>query len=166
MSRKKRLDKLSKTWGFNCGCSLCNQRGAISRQSDSRISQIRELRKEFHDYTTESRATPQMADLMVSLYQQERLDGMMYEALTYAALEWNGVGEPWTATKWARLAVEHGLAAVGPRDNDVVEMQKLIKDPWGHWSWMLRTKKRMGWEKDDSKKKKEDGESEAQEADS
>jgi len=135
---------------------MCNQNRHLGKQSDSRISQIRELRKEFHDYTTESRATPEMAELFVTLAQLDRLDGSMYEAFTYAALEFNGVGEPWTATKYARLAVEHGLASVGPRDNDVVEMQKLIQDPWGHWSWMLRTNKRFRWGKDEKKKRKND----------
>lgn len=142
-----RVARLNKTWGFPCGCSLCQQKDHVARESDSRLKQILELRTDFHDYTTASRATPQMGELMVSLYNQERLDLLKYEAHTYAAIEWNGVGEPWLATKHARLAVEHGLPSVGPADNDVVEMQALIKDPFKHWSWMLRTSKRMSWGK-------------------
>lgn len=88
-----------------------------------------------------------MADLLVSLFQQERLDGAIYEAYAFAAIEWNGVGEVWEAVRYARLSLEYGLAAVGPQDQDVVEMQAIAEDPYGHWSWMLRTKKRMGWEK-------------------
>lgn len=126
---------------------MCTQRDLIAEESDSRLEQIAELRKEFHDYTPSSRATPQMAELMVSLYQQERLDLMLYEAFTYAAIEYNGVGEPWMATKYARLAVEYGLASVGPKDNDVIEMDNLVLDPFKHWSWMLRTSKRMSWGK-------------------
>jgi hypothetical protein len=86
-----------------------------------------------------------MGELMVSLFQQERLDGAMYEAYTYAAIEYNGAGDPWMATKYARLAVQVGTAAAGPLDSDVVEMKALARDPWEHWSWMLRTKKRMNW---------------------
>lgn len=88
-----------------------------------------------------------MAELFVSLHQQERLDGLIHEAYMFAALEWNGVGEPWDAMRYARLAIESGLAAVGSKDQDVVEMQRLAEDPWGHWSWMLRTQKRMHWER-------------------
>ncbi|KAL5888553.1 SET domain-containing protein 5 [Pyricularia oryzae] len=146
-SQAARLARLSRTWGFPCGCSMCTQRDLIAEESDSRLEQIAELRKEFHDYTPSSRATPQMAELMVSLYQQERLDLMLYEAFTYAAIEYNGVGEPWLATKYARLAVEYGLASVGPKDNDVIEMDNLVLDPFKHWSWMLRTSKRMSWGK-------------------
>lgn len=117
----------------------------MTAASDERIRQIKQIRKQLEDYTTESAATPQMADLFVSLYQQERLDGSIYEAYAFAAIEWNGVGEPWNAVRYARLAVEYGLAAVGPKDRDVTEMQSLAEDPWGHWSWMLRTSKRMSW---------------------
>lgn len=86
-----------------------------------------------------------MADLFVSLYEQERLSGSIYEAYAFAAIEWNGIGEPWTAVRYARLGIEAGLAAVGPKDRDVIEMQSLAEDPFGHWSWMLRTSKRMSW---------------------
>ncbi|KLU87399.1 hypothetical protein MAPG_06399 [Magnaporthiopsis poae ATCC 64411] len=146
-SHADRIARLNRSWGFPCGCSLCQQKDHVSRESDDRLNQILELRKEFHDYSTASRATPQMGELMVSLYDQERLDLLKYEAHTYAAIEWNGVGEPWLATKHARLAVEHGLPSVGPADNDVIEMQALAKDPYKHWSWMLRTSKRMSWGK-------------------
>lgn len=117
----------------------------MTAASDERIKQIGAIRKQLEDYTTESAATPQMADLFVSLYEQERLDGSIYEAYAFAAIEWNGVGEPWNAVRYARLAIEYGLVAVGSRDRDVVEMKKLAEDPWGHWSWMLRTSKRMSW---------------------
>lgn len=84
-----------------------------------------------------------MSELLVSLYEQERLHGPISEAYALAAIEFNGVGEPWTAQKYARLAVESGLIYGGPADTDVKEMEKLLKDPWAHWSWMLRTNKRM-----------------------
>lgn len=86
-----------------------------------------------------------MAELLVSLYDQERLHALQVEAYTYAAMEWNGVGEPWLATKYARLAIELGLATMGEDDSDVAEMTRLANDPWGHWTWMLRTSKRMSW---------------------
>ncbi|KAK7063692.1 hypothetical protein R3P38DRAFT_2819805 [Favolaschia claudopus] len=155
-THQARVDRV-KNWGFECSCSLCSAEAHIRNASDARVRQINELRDEFEDYTTKSRATPQMGDLMVSLHEQERLIASLYSAYTYAAIEWNGVGEPWVATKYANLAVEYGLPSVGPTDPDVKEMQKLLSDPWGHWSWMLRTKKRMSWGKDgkevDGKKK-------------
>jgi hypothetical protein len=148
-SRRQRLSKLEKIWGFKCSCSQCTQGEHISRASDARLKQIRELRREFQDYTTQSRATPQMAELMISLFEQERLDAMIYEAYRDAAVEWNGVGEPWLATKFAGLAIDTGLPSVGPDDSEVVDMQDLVLDPWSHWSWMLRTSKRMRWRREE-----------------
>lgn len=134
-------------WGFTCSCPRCSQRVEMTAASDDRIRQIRRIHKQLQDYSAGSAATPQMADLMVSLYEQERLDGAIYEAYAFAAIEWNGVGEPWKAVRYARLAIEFGLAAVGPKDRDVIEMMQLAEDPFGHWSWMLRTSKRMSWGK-------------------
>jgi hypothetical protein len=132
-------------WGFECGCSLCTQRKEMVAASDERIRQIKRIRRQLEDYSAGSSATPEMADLMVSLYEQERLSGSIYEAYTFAAIEWNGVGEPWKAVRYARLAIETGLASAGPRDRDVKEMTRLADNPWAHWSWMLRTSKRMSW---------------------
>lgn len=149
-SLKRRTSHLKGTWGFDCSCSACTAPKKMAAASDSRLKQMAELRKEFEDYTTESRATPAMGELMVSLYAQERLSTNMYSAHTYAALEYNGVGEPWEAARHANLAIEYGLASVGPTDPDVKEMQTLVADPYAHWSWMLRTKKRMRWGKQEA----------------
>ncbi|KAK8041794.1 Lysine methyltransferase [Apiospora rasikravindrae] len=143
--RHERLQRLNTSWHFPCSCSLCAQNAHQTAASDARIAQIEDLRAQFRDYEPGSQATPAMGELMVSLFQQERLWSSMYEAYTYAALEYNGAGEPWLASKYARLAIEHGLAAGGPKDSDVLAMQALVKDPWAHWSWMLRTKRRMNW---------------------
>lgn len=124
----------------------------MTKASDARIAQIRDLRNEFRDYTIESRATPEMAELFISLFEQERLDAMLYEAYSYAAIEWNGAGEPWLATKYARLAIEAGLMSVGTNDVDVIEMRQLAADPWKHWSWMLRKSRRMQWGKKEKEK--------------
>ena len=144
-TRAKRQEKLSSVWGFQCGCSLCKQRADMAAASDERIRQIKRIRRQLENYEGGSSATPQMADLMVSLYEQERLSGSIYEAYTCAAIEWNGAGEPWQAVRYARLAIEAGLASAGPKDRDVIEMTKLADNPWAHWSWMLRTSKRMSW---------------------
>ncbi|EPE03123.1 set domain-containing protein [Ophiostoma piceae UAMH 11346] len=146
-TRKQRLRKLKSSWGFPCSCSLCTQSDALSKASDARIAQIHELRVDLQDYTESSRATPEMAELLVSLYQQERMDAMIYEAYSYAAIEWNGAGEPWTAIKYARLAIEYGMLSVGSWDAEVDDMRQMATDPWTHWSWLLRKTKRMQWGK-------------------
>ncbi|OIW33767.1 SET domain-containing protein [Coniochaeta ligniaria NRRL 30616] len=145
MRQAARAHKLHDTWGFRCACPSCTASRPAIAASDDRLRQIEELRPEFNKFRSASRATPQMAELLVSLYEQERLWGMMDEAYRYAAVEWNAVGEPWTATKYARLAIEHGIYLSGEKDGDVADMDELAADPWSHWSWMMRMKGRTGW---------------------
>uniref|UniRef100_L2FN00 Lysine methyltransferase n=1 Tax=Colletotrichum fructicola (strain Nara gc5) TaxID=1213859 RepID=L2FN00_COLFN len=142
-SRKARRERLHGTWGFHCSCHHCTQSRLKTDASDLRIEQIALLREEFNDYTPASRATPQMAELLISLYEQEHNWSLLSEAYTLAAIEYNG--EPWLATKYARLAIEYGLTTLWEGHGDVIEMSKLAEDPWAHWSWMLRTRKRYSW---------------------
>ncbi|KAK4661630.1 uncharacterized protein QC763_706210 [Podospora pseudopauciseta] len=147
MKKRARNKKLNRIWGFQCACPLCTKEQAQVEASDVRIHQIKELVGEFSDWSSDSRATPQLAELVLSLYEQEKLWGSMYEAYTWLALEYNAVGEPWTAVKWANRAVEWGIPVVGPKDGDMEQMRRLIKDPWAHWSWLKRVKVRGGWGK-------------------
>ncbi|QDS71708.1 hypothetical protein FKW77_008461 [Venturia effusa] len=141
--RSERQEKLELSWGFQCSCSLCTQPEPHTQVSDLRIKRIVALSAELEDYTSESEATTSMAELLISLYEQERLHGPIAEAYALAAIEFNGVGEAWTAEKYAQLAVQTGLLYGGPTDPDVRVMVELLDDPWSHWSWMLRTEKRL-----------------------
>ena len=140
LPRDERLAKLQRNWGFSCDCAACTADAARARESDDRVAQIARLKDELRDWDKESgtRACPEMAELLVALYEMERLDGLMYEAYTLAAIEYNAVGEAWTAVKFARLAVEWGLPMLGEGHEDVREMRELAEDPWGHWSWERR----------------------------
>lgn len=122
-ARARRQSKLQRVWGFRCGCALCRQQAMLAAASDARIRQIRLIRGHLEDYSGKSAATPQMAELFVSLHEQERLEGFIYVAYVFAAIEWNGVGEAWQAVRYARLAIEYGLLAMGPQDQDVKEMK-------------------------------------------
>ncbi|KAK4177469.1 hypothetical protein QBC36DRAFT_327028 [Triangularia setosa] len=145
MKKKARNKKLNRIWGFQCACPLCTQEKPQSEASDNRIQQIKKLVGEFSDWSTDSRATPQLAELVLSLYEQEKLWGSMYEAYTWLALEYNAVGEPWTAVKYANKAVEWGIPVVGAKDGDMEQMRRLIVDPWAHWSWLKRVRVNGGW---------------------
>jgi hypothetical protein len=111
--------------------------------SDERIAQILELQEELHNsHLPSSNASPAMAELLISLYEQERMYGPIAEAYVLAAYEYNGIGDAWTAQKYARLAVELGLLYSGPHDEHVHAMELLLKDQKSHWSWKMRTKKK------------------------
>lgn len=140
MPRAERLAKLKRNWGFDCGCASCTRERARADESDARIAQIERLKGELRDWGRESRASPEMAELLVALYDMEDLWTAVHEAYTLAALEFNAVGEPWTAVKYARMAVEFGVPMVGGADEDMGEMAKLAEDPWSHWSWERRVR--------------------------
>jgi hypothetical protein len=142
-SRAERQARLGQ-WGFECACPLCALDGGGRREeSDRRIEAIRRVQEELTDWdrgSKGSRACPQMAELLVSLYEMERLDTIMYEAYMFAALEYNAAGDAWTAVKYARLGVEWGIPMVGEEDEEMRDLRELAEDPWGHWSWLKRVK--------------------------
>ncbi|KAI1865136.1 hypothetical protein JX265_008183 [Neoarthrinium moseri] len=116
----------------------CTQHERLVAESDERIVQILELQHYLRDYSKTSPATPDMAELLISLYEQERIHSRIFEAYTYAAIEYNAIGQPWMATKYARLGIQHGFVANQPTGEDHFDIKQLVDDPWGHWSYMMR----------------------------
>ncbi|KAK4151243.1 hypothetical protein C8A00DRAFT_17328, partial [Chaetomidium leptoderma] len=145
MTRAQRMAKLKKNWGFDCSCPSCSvENKSRAEESDARIRQIGMIKGEMGDWGGGSRASPEMAELLVALYEMERLWGSLYEAYTLAALEYNAVGDAWTAVKYGRMGVEWAIPMVGEGDDDVTELRALVEDPWGHWSWERRVSGQEG----------------------
>jgi hypothetical protein len=138
--RTSRLTKLETNWGFKCGCSACTAHPAMTAESDTRIVQIKEMIANLNDWKESSSATPEMAELMLSLYEQERLYSSMATAYKHAAEVHSSFGNKYQAIKYARMAVEFSVLDKGFRDPDVREMQRMAKQPQLTWSW----KKRVG----------------------
>ncbi|ETS82058.1 hypothetical protein PFICI_07060 [Pestalotiopsis fici W106-1] len=140
LPRDDRLARLDETWHFPCACTACTQVDRIVKASDDRIAQILDLQGHLTDYTGDSYATPEMAETLVSLYEQERLYSRLYEAYTYAAIEFNAVGKVWEAIKYARLAIQHSFVVAGPNNDDHYELAALAENPTTHWSHLMRRK--------------------------
>jgi SET domain len=140
--RTERQALLHKSWGFHCDCSLCSAPTSLAVASDSRIQRANVLKAELLDYTSLSKASPGMAELLISLYEQERLWGPTYEAYQLATTELNGVGDVSRAEKYGRLALEAALVYRGPDHVDVKALEVFLENPKEHWSWLLRI--RMG----------------------
>jgi hypothetical protein len=134
-SREKRLKALKRSWGFDCRCSQCTAPAPIGAASDARLAQLEKVHHELSDTREAHETTPEMAEFLVSLYEQERLWGDMLEPYSFAALEYNGVGNAWMARKYARLAVEAGLLHRGRNHVSVTAMEALLSAPEEHWSW-------------------------------
>ncbi|KAI0834675.1 SET domain-containing protein [Hypoxylon sp. FL0890] len=136
--RSVRQEKLQKEWGFACSCERCSADAFSIAESDERVEKIHALLKEMDDYSTASEASPEMAELLVSLYEEEGILGRINEAYYRAAIEYIGVGDIANATKYATLCVDHGLRFIGPDRPFIKSMQELIANPTGHPKWKFR----------------------------
>lgn len=139
--------KLNWIWGFQCVCLLCIKEQVQVEVLDVRIYQIKELVGEFSDWSLDSRVMLQLVELVLSLYEQEKFWGSMYEVYIWLVFEYNVVGELWIVVKWVNRVVEWGILVVGFKDGDMEQMRRLIKDLWVYWSWLKRVKVRGGWGK-------------------
>ncbi|KAK1826276.1 SET domain-containing protein 5 [Podospora conica] len=136
----KRQSLLSQTWSFTCTCPRCTAEPHVLAESDARCEHLNRLRRELDDYSAS--ATPEKAELLVTLYELEGLEVRMYEAYYRAALEWNGVGDSGRAVRYARLCLDRGLLLRGPDRPFVESMRALVLDPTRHWSWRFRVQKK------------------------
>jgi hypothetical protein len=134
----QRKEYLKSSWGFECDCSSCTAPPSVATESDNRIDEILELQEKLADTESQYVDAPGMAETLVSLYAQERLDGPIADAYTFAAHEYNGVGDKWRARQYAYKALEAGLLYGGPYDFDVKDLHEMLKDQRTHWSWHFR----------------------------
>ncbi|KAJ4407898.1 hypothetical protein N0V91_003563 [Didymella pomorum] len=133
-----RLRRLERNWGFKCDCSACTAHPSLVAESDARLHQIQELIAKLNDWTPNSSATPEMAEAVISMYDQERLWAYQATAYKHAAEVYSSFGKKYEAIKYARLAAEFSILDKGFNDRDVKEMMKMAKEPELTWSWNKR----------------------------
>lgn len=102
------------------------------------MERIQSLWKELDDYTSTSTAIPEKAEELVSLYEAEGLKTRIHEAYYRAAIEYNGVGAPDKAARYAMLSILRGQMMAGFDRPFVGKMKELVKGPEQHWSWKFR----------------------------
>ncbi|PLW14490.1 hypothetical protein PCANC_05567 [Puccinia coronata f. sp. avenae] len=139
-SRAERQKSLYHSYGFHCGCSQCSISDAESRASDLRLDQIVQLWNEVSDWDTHPPPTPAMAEKLIELFKEERMDVVMEEPYTMASLVFNSWGLTHEARKYASLGVSYGAYIHDKTWLDTSSHLPLIQDPENHWSYNLRTK--------------------------
>jgi len=132
-----RQQLLNESWGFACTCHRCTLPPAQQKEADSRASQIQRLLEQLDDYSS-IEPSPEMAELLITLYELEGLQVRIYEAYYRAALEWNGAGSSVKATKYARMCLDSGLMLRSDDSPFLDSMMKLVQSPQQHWSWKFR----------------------------
>ena len=97
-----------------------------------RIKLIVQLNKEFEGISRSSKAIEDMipkAEVLVSLYDQEKLYGAMEDPYRIAALSFMKAGRVWEAVKWTMKATEAFLIAEGNSQSMVNDMKEMGQLP-------------------------------------
>jgi len=147
-TRLRRRAAIKSSWGFDCSCSLCSAENHFIRQSDWRVIEINRISKILDEVVSQNEtdreaarkhvsAAAEMADLLVSLYEQERLCAGIADGYRLAALVYASIGNEWRAVKWAMMAADIGLIHDGPEDEGVLDVRRLLLAPRQHWSWAV-----------------------------
>ncbi|PSN59928.1 hypothetical protein BS50DRAFT_507455 [Corynespora cassiicola Philippines] len=136
-SRSERTKKLN-AWGFNCSCSTCSANPTMIAESDRRLQKIADLEMALDDWSSNSEATPEMAETIVSLYHQERLFSRLGIPHKYAAEVYSSFGDKYNAIRHAELGAEYGALERGFRDKEVREMRAMARNPEMSWTWKRR----------------------------
>jgi hypothetical protein len=141
-NRAMRMTRLELNWGFKCSCSACSAHPELTAESDARLAQIAEMVGNLNNWKESSPATPEMAELVLSLFEQERLYSSMATAYKHAAEVHSSFGNKYEAIRHARLAIEFNILDKGFRDPDVKQMKHMANQPELTWSWKKRVTER------------------------
>jgi len=147
-TRLRRRAAIKRSWGFDCSCSLCSAEAQFIRESNRRVVEINKLTRILNQVVSQNetergeargsvRDVLEMAELLVSLYEQERLHASVADGYRLAALCAASVGNEWRAVKWGMKAVDTGLIHDGPGDEEIFDVRRLLLSPREHWSWAV-----------------------------
>ncbi|WAQ87456.1 hypothetical protein PtA15_8A360 [Puccinia triticina] len=143
-SREKRRAKLHHTYGFHCGCSQCSLSDAESAASDLRLEKLIEMWDVVADWEATPPPSPAMAEEIIEIFKTERMDVVMEEPYTMAALVYNSWGLTHEARKYASLAISYGAYVSGKTWIEESPHLSLIYDPENHWSYNIRKEMESG----------------------
>jgi len=144
MKAAERKQRMKSQWGFSCSCPLCTSPEDVQEMSDYRVQLIEELEQELNDLSTNRTATPESADLLITLHQQERLDGVIGDAYMYGAFEHAYIGDKRGTQKMAALACEHMAIWRGTSHQYYQAMSRLLVAPEKERSWRYFERLRAG----------------------
>jgi hypothetical protein len=103
-----------------------------------------ELTNALLDLPPNRTATPETAELLVSLHEEERLDGAVADALMLAALEWSYLGEREKVMLWASRALSAMVAWRGEWHEWTISLAQMLKAPERHGSWRFLERREKG----------------------
>jgi hypothetical protein len=128
-----RQQHLQSGFHFTCTCPRCT-----APESDITLSLIHSLQTTLNDWSAESIGSPELADQLLRLHQDEGLEGFMDVAYGFAALAYSAAGDEARAVGFAEKAKEAILMKDGRWSTNLRIWEELLEDVKAHWSWRRR----------------------------
>ncbi|KAF2669111.1 hypothetical protein BT63DRAFT_250514 [Microthyrium microscopicum] len=144
MMSEERKQRIHAQWGFSCSCPSCTAPKDVKELSDYRIGMIETLETELNDLSLDRNASISTAEMLISLHQQERLDGVVGDAYMYAAFEHAYIGDKRGTQMNAALACEHMAIWRGTNHQYYQAMQRLLVNPEAERSWQYFARVKRG----------------------
>ncbi|KAF2430477.1 SET domain-containing protein [Tothia fuscella] len=146
-SYAERQHAIHLSWGFACQCSICRQPKSHVAASDERLAIIKQLKESLNDWTEIRPDRAQMAETLITLYEQERLHVPIATAYEAAAYAYAIVGNEQKARKYAALSVEAMTIMYGADHPLTMDLEVMMLNPKDHRTWLFE---QQGQEADSS----------------
>lgn len=124
------------SWGFACQCSICRQPKTHVAASDERLALIKKLKDSLNDWSEIKPDRAQMAETLITLYEQERLDVPIATAYEAAAYAYAIKGDEMRARKYAALSVESMTILYGADHPLTLDLEVMMLNPKDHRTWL------------------------------
>ncbi|KAF2456638.1 hypothetical protein BDY21DRAFT_345684 [Lineolata rhizophorae] len=135
LPRDERRERLQKSWGFECSCSLCGASGDVVVGSDNRLELIKNTRKQMVEAASKPFELINHLEKLIDLYDQEGLHASKPRFYEIAAYTYSQLGDDKRALEHGKLAVEYWSAIAGKGSGEARRMREFVKDPKSHPSW-------------------------------
>jgi hypothetical protein len=102
---------------------------------------IKALKSLLNDWTEVQPERAQMAELLVTLYKQERLDVPIAQAYEASAYAYSIIGDEYKTMTWASKAVEAMTVLYGDDHPLTKDLEVLMLNPTEHRTWRYQAPK-------------------------
>jgi hypothetical protein len=99
---------------------------------------IKEIKETLNDWTEELPDRAKMAEVMIELYQQERLHVQISTAYESAAYAYSVMGDEYRTMKYASKAVEALTIMYGADHELTMDLFEMMLEPKQHRTWLYK----------------------------
>jgi hypothetical protein len=134
-----RQHHLQQAFHFSCACARCLN----PITTDATLTHISTLQSKLNDWSptssSSSPATPQLAESLLEMYEDEGLQGFMDIPYGFAALAYSAVGNEKEAVRYAEMARRAVLMKDGMWSGNLGIWESMLREGVEvHWSWGQR----------------------------